>query len=176
MPLEVEVHTSTKAFTTKQGLVHPNYFCALVIDGSRVEIPYCSAGCAEHELIFGDGKGPKENSKISSQTKGEDLEKEEGEAKQDHELDPARKFNFKYDQSVCMSNKYPEVTIAPGEGQTPTGILSEKDWDIKSFPHLHNADGSNGKDQPRKVPLTDQYYFIQRVINKDTRFSQLWRM
>ena len=70
-----------------------------------------------------------------------------------------------------MAEKYPEISVAPGEGQTPTGILSEKDWDIKAFPHLHNPDGTNGKDQERQVKLTDQYYFIQRVINKETRFS-----
>ena len=54
----------------------------------------------------------------------------------------------------------------------PKDILSENEWDIKAFPHLHNADGSNGKDQERKVRLTDQNYFIQRICNKEKRFAR----
>ena len=42
---------------------------------------------------------------------------------------------------------------------------------MKAYPHLHNADGSNGKDQERRVKLTDQRYFIQRVTNKEKRFA-----
>ena len=42
----------------------------------------------------------------------------------------------------------------------------------EAFPHLHNADGSNGKDQDRVVKLTNQRYFIQRVLNKETRFAK----
>ena len=43
---------------------------------------------------------------------------------------------------------------------------------MKGFPHLHNADGSNGKDQDRAVKLTDQNYFIQRICNKEKRFAR----
>ena len=79
--------------------------------------------------------------------------------------DPMRKYQFKYNESLCMTNKYPEISvstteasisIAPGEGQVPTDIMTDEDWDIKAFPHLHNPDGSNGKDQERKVKLTEQ--------------------
>ena len=95
--------------------------------------------------------------------------------------DPVRKFQFTYNKSLCMSNKYPEIDavdptkdieIAPGEGKRPNDIMREMDWDIKAFPHLHNPDGSNGKDQERKTRLTDQNYFIQRVVNKDQRFAR----
>ena len=133
------------------------------------------AGC---DLIFGDDDLEEEMESMKfedienpSDEISELQESQNDEIDTDEQLDPARKFNFKYDQTVCMSEKYPEMTVAPGEGQTPTGILSQKDWDIKAFPHLHNADGSNGKDQERPAKLTDQYYFIQRVINKETRFS-----
>jgi hypothetical protein len=80
-----------------------------------------------------------------------------------------------------MSNKYPEIDaadptkdieVAPGEGKRPNDIMREKDWDVKAFPHLHNPDGSNGKDQERKTRLTDHYYFIQRIVNKDKRFAK----
>merc|ERR1711923_613294 len=86
--------------------------------------------------------------------------------------DPVKKYHFDYDKSLCMMDKYPEITLAPGEGHKPKGMLGDKHWDIKSFPHLHNADGSNGKDQDRDVKLTDQGYFIQRVLNKEKRFAE----
>ena len=82
-----------------------------------------------------------------------------------------KKYQFHYDESLCMMDKYPEIKIAPGEGQKLKSIHGDKHWDIKAFPHLHNADGSNGKDQERKVRLTDQRYFIQRIINKEKRFA-----
>ena len=90
--------------------------------------------------------------------------------------DPVRKYQFTYNKSLCMANKYPEISapdptkdieVAPGEGKRPNDIMREKDWDIKAFPHLHNPDGTNGKDEDRKTRLTDQSYFIQRIINKD---------
>ena len=43
--------------------------------------------------------------------------------------------------------------------------MSEKDWDIKAFPHLNNPNGSNGKDQVRKTRLTDQNFFINRICH-----------
>ena len=60
-----------------------------------------------------------------------------------------------------MTDKYPEisvnmeanVSVAPGENQIPKDIMSDENWDIKAFPHLHNPDGSNGKDQERTVNL-----------------------
>ena len=77
--------------------------------------------------------------------------------------DPVKKYQFRYNDSLCMTNKYPEIAVtdtqtninvAPGEGQIPKDIMADNDWDIKAFPHLHNPDGSNGKDQERKVKLT----------------------
>ena len=65
--------------------------------------------------------------------------------------DPVRKFHFNYDKSLCLADKYPEISVAPGEGQKPSNLLNEKDWDIKAFPYLHNYDGSNGLNQNRKV-------------------------
>ena len=50
--------------------------------------------------------------------------------------------------------------------------MADDDWDVKAFPHLHNPDGSNGKDQERKVRLTEQNYFIQRICNMEQRFAK----
>ena len=71
-----------------------------------------------------------------------------------------------------MALKFPEISVAPGEGQVPMSMLYDKDWDVKAFPHLHNMDGSNGKDEQRQVILTDQRYFMQRILNKEGRFSK----
>ena len=120
-----------------------------------------------------------------------DKEMDDGEEMGDDEKDEieyltkdaVRKWQFDYNKSLCLSNKYPEITtarqndipiiqIAPGEGKVPRDIMKEKDWDIKAFPHLNNPDGKNGKDQERKVKLTDQYYFIQRILNADSRFAK----
>ena len=46
--------------------------------------------------------------------------------------------------------------MAPGEGKKPTNVLQEIDWDVKAFPHIHNANGKNGKDMVRKSKLTEK--------------------
>ena len=110
-------------------------------------------------------------------------EKESAKEKDDIELktkDPVKKYQFIYNESLCMTNKYPEIesnenssiSIAPGEGQIPKDVLADENWDVKGFPHLHNPDGSNGKDEDRAVKLTDQNYFINRICNKEKRFAR----
>ena len=100
-----------------------------------------------------------------------DTDSDDEESIDDNKRDPARKFNFLYDESVCLTNKFPEINIAPGEGQRPQDILKDQDWDIQAFPHLHNPDGSNGMNQKRQVKLSNQQYFVNRICNLDTRFS-----
>ena len=95
--------------------------------------------------------------------------------------DVVKKWQFNYNQSTCFSHNYPEIdyrednstriSIAPGEGKYPSNILNEQDWDIKSFPTLL-PDGLNSLHAKRKVRLTDQDYFVQRILNKDRRFAQ----
>ena len=63
------------------------------------------------------------------------------------------------------------MSIAPGEGKTPTNILEEVDWDIKTFPGLH-PDGNNSLHTVRAVNLAAQNYFVQCLMNKDRRFAQ----
>ena len=61
-------------------------------------------------------------------------------------------------------------SVAPGEGKQPTNILNEDDWDIKSFPGLH-PDATMGLKEERKMKVTDQKYFEQRILNFDKRFA-----
>jgi hypothetical protein len=62
------------------------------------------------------------------------------------------------------------LSIAPGEGKIPENILMTDNWDIDAFPMKH-PDGKNGLHQSRERKLSDQYYFVQRLRNKDERFS-----
>ena len=93
--------------------------------------------------------------------------------------DPVRKYQFEdYNKSLCMTNMYPEaalensVTVAPGEGQFPKNVLYDTDWDIKAFPHLNSPDGKFGLHHTRETRLMDQYYFIQRICNRNPKFAQ----
>ena len=82
-----------------------------------------------------------------------------------------------------MSEKFPEAfhiekdnntisdefSVAPGEGKLPENILYSENWDAQAFP-LKHADGKYNLDHKRDVKLSDQYYFVQRLRNKDPRF------
>ena len=100
--------------------------------------------------------------------------------------DAVRRFQFDHNLSTCLTNKFPEMlvnddgeeiqeaedfTIAPGEGKVPTNILADNDWDIKAWPSLH-PDGKFGLNHKRKLKLSDQKYFVQRIRNKDRRFEE----
>jgi hypothetical protein len=77
----------------------------------------------------------------------------------DEQQDPVRRNQLAPgDGDICMVPNNPEmerrldqplVTVAPGEDQTPVGMLYSQDWDVKAFPHLHNPSGSNGLHQVR---------------------------
>ena len=92
-----------------------------------------------------------------------------------------KKWQFEYNKSTCFSDNYPEInfkednlknlSIAPGEGKLPTNILEENDWDLKTFPGLL-PDGNNSLHAERDVKLSEQDYFVQRIMNKDLRFAQ----
>ena len=62
------------------------------------------------------------------------------------------------------------LDFAPAEGKVPTNFLDQEHWDIKSWPTLH-PDGKFGRDHKRKVKLTTQNYFQQRMLNVDKRFA-----
>ena len=90
--------------------------------------------------------------------------------------DPVRKQQFNYKKTVVMTDTNPEdraVTLAPGEDKTPESILSTPDFDVKAFPCLNNADGSNGMSDPtRPVKLRPNQFFEQRVLNVDQKFAK----
>ena len=81
---------------------------------------------------------------VSDQFEEENINETESptENEEEEELnqkDNIKKNQFDYDQNTCMASKFPEAglqhefSVAPGEGQIPTSILRDKQWDINSF-------------------------------------------
>ena len=138
---------------------------------------------AGHTFLFGDSD--EEELVEASETKEDHKnDKEIDDETDDTTLDAVRRQQFDHNRNTCMMNNYPEMltdkngksnnetlSFAPAEGNCPTNILEEKDWDIKSWPALL-PDGKFGIHFKRKVKLTDQQYFGQRILNHDTRFSR----
>ena len=109
-----------------------------------------------------------------SKEKGGEVSDEEEEYRKN---DVIRKFQFDYDTSVCLVDKFPEaalpeqvgidtnqISFAPGEGKIPENILTTKYWDRNAFPMKH-PDGQNNLHHTRVRKLTEQYYFVQRLRN-----------
>ena len=102
---------------------------------------------------------------------------------EDIENDPVRRQHFNYSEYSALVNGHPDIFLdndgnqvanldfAPGEGKRPTSALKEKHWDIKGWPTLL-PDGKFGLDHERKVKLTRQNYFHQRILNVDDRFAK----
>ena len=75
---------------------------------------------------------------------------------------------------IILSIVYYQVAnlnFAPAEGKIPVNFMDQEHWDIKSWPTLH-LDGKFGRDHKRKVKLTTQNYFQQRILNVDQRFAK----
>ena len=63
-------------------------------------------------------------------------------------------------------------TIAPGEGQRPSNILTERHPFVLHFPCLF-PDGKGGlHDESRKFKITPQQFLIQRIQNINSVFSK----
>ena len=109
----------------------------------------------------------------------EALEAEE----EDIQNDPVRRQHFNYSEYSTLVNGAPEIFLdedgnqsakldfAPGEGKKPKNPSDQKDWDIRSWPCLL-PDGKFGLDWKRRVKLTRQNYFQQRILNVDQRFAK----
>ena len=120
-------------------------------------------------------------SPLSEENHNSSQDEAEEEELEYQQKDPVKRWQFDYNRSTCFNDEYPEIgykddlaqsiSVAPGEGKVPSNILQETDWDIKSFPCLF-PDGKNSLHSERNVKLKEQDFFIQRIMNKDSRFSQ----
>ena len=135
------------------------------------------------------------NGQITSEDEEEDkIDQQDREYCDFAKTDRMRRFQFDYDENVALSSAVPAAQldgnaltkkprsqtsnnnnnfadVAPGEGQIPTSVLRENQWDIKTYPHLY-PDGRNGMNaEGRKVRLTNQQYLKQRLFNADKRYA-----
>ena len=153
--------------------------------GSTLVFPEAQEDIDDLKLYLCKLKEKEMNSRSLDETgKDIDLEnndiEENDEEKEEQEYvkkDPIRKYQYDYNKTTCMTNKFPEgdsessLSFAPAEGKIPSSILKDEDWDINSFPNLHPS-GRNKMFQERKKKMTPQQYLVQRFRNKDTRFEQ----
>ena len=182
-----------KNLHTKQ-LVNPDRMCRLlaklVLSGNphytNVDTPeQYKARCATDDesgfdLLYGEDSDellealetiaqlPPDN-EVNDEILADEKDEDDIEVRENH---PLLKDQFIYDESVALTDKFPEISVAPGEGGTPKNLLTTKDIDIMAFPHLNNADGSNGLNAERPIRLTEQKYFIQRMLNIEKRFAK----
>ena len=141
-----------------------------------------------HQLIFEENTFQNKSDTDSEQIDNDCEEEENSDKEEDINkllTDDIRKHQFDHNRNSCLVNNYPEIYLdengrrttaneefifAPAEGNHPTNLLYEKDWDIKSWPALYPS-GKFGISYKREIRLTDQQYFIQIILNKDTRFA-----
>ena len=148
--------------------------------------------CAEEdpqgcELVFpevAEGAEEEQRSQEEDMALPSDEEEEETEeGNYDEREDPVRRNQMAPGENdTCMVQNNPEmerriedsvISVAPGEGRVPEGLLYAKDWDVQAYPRLHNPDGSQGLHQEnRPVKLTDLQYFKQRLLHVDRKFAQ----
>ena len=142
--------------------------------GEDLKKNICKSGCA---VSYINDESVDEILDLEQYLQLHNNEKEELEYRKN---DPVRKFQIDYDASVCLTENFPEafqsdkvqseqICVAPGEGKIPENILTSDNWDALAFP-LKHPDGKNNLHEKRAVKLSDQYYFVQRIRNKDPRF------
>ena len=142
-----------------------------------------------HMMLFGhpDEEQLSEDLEVNTSTgdfESNDDDDEEEDGAGDIKNDTIRRHQIDHNRNTCMTNNYPDMFtdenekagseplfFAPGEGSYPTNLQEEKDWDIKGWPTLL-SNGKFGLHYKRKVKLTDQQYFCQRILNHDKRFSE----
>ena len=155
-------------------------------ENEDVKIPLLTdtedSDCEEFDMPKNEKKdSTRENNKEDKNNKNSEESLVDKEEEEYEKKDSIKKWQFKYNHSTCFFHNYPEInykedntsnlSIAPGEGKLPTNLLEEKDWDLKTFPGLH-PDGENSLNSNRDKKLSEQDYFIQRILNKDTRFAK----
>jgi hypothetical protein len=70
-----------------------------------------------------------------------------------------------------INSQYNFIVTFSGEGKTAYTFLTEEHTDVKAFPK-HHPSGKFGLNHPRKIRLSLQMYFNQRLLNQDKRFSK----
>ena len=113
---------------------------------------------------------------------------------EDDKLAAVRKYQCQQGSHTCMMPINPEMmvfvnetaapvekkmresstsstVVAPGEGSVPDNWLKSENFDVQAHPTKHPT-GRFGLHYKRKVKLTPQEFFNQRLLNGDPRFSE----
>ena len=127
---------------------------------------------SDDELFLNIDEGQMENAKnrkvTSDEEEDDEIDQQDKEYRYFAKTDLIRRFQFDYDETVALSSTCPAAQmdanaltkevrpksnrnnfadVAPAEGQIPTSVLREKQWDVKTYPHLY-PDGRNGRESP----------------------------
>lgn len=138
--------------------------------GSELVFPEVQQGAREQEDEAMDDPAGKE-------------QEDDEERRYDARDDPVqRNQHVPGEGDTCMVDNNPEmsrraedsvVSVAPGEGRVPVGLLYSDHWDVEAFPKLHNADGGNGIFQAdRPVKITDLQIIHQKMLNINRKFAE----
>lgn len=116
-----------------------------------------------HEVISEDSECPRNNDDIEEN--GSDIQERVRGVKFDTCLHPSN-FTHSAEKEYC---------IAPGEGKSPLDPFLDTRCEALAFPHLFPTGKStffeDDNGNSRNVALTAKKYFIQRIINTDSRFA-----
>ena len=160
---------------------HPHYQF-FTTDYESYEARCKSQDSQGHQLLFEDEDSETEMEDDNSQASDEESRGQENDDEFEQQRvmkDQIKKHQFDHNRHTAMTNNYPEAEVddngrkidneelafAPAEGNYPTNILDEKDWDIKSWPTLH-PDGKFGIHHKRKQRLTDNNIFAKDYLTK----------
>ena len=140
------------------------------------------AGVEEENADLVD-EAVKDSDEEDDEVEEDDMEEALEAEEEDIQNDPVRRQHFKYNEYSTLVNGAPEIFLdgdgnqiakldfAPAEGKKPKNFIDQKDWIIRSWPTLL-PDGKFGLDHKRRVKLTRQNYFQQRILNVDDRFAK----
>ena len=132
-----------------------------------------------------------EQMEVNEQEEEMDVDSEsEPDSDCDDVLDAVKKCQSKQDSHTCLVPINPDEDIvmnetnetlykklkesgksheiAPGENKRPTYWCREEDFEVKAWPTLFPT-GEYGLNHPRKVKISAQQYFNQRLLNIDPR-------
>lgn len=116
-----------------------------------------------HEVISEDSECPRNNDDIEEN--GSDIQERVRGVQFDTCLHPSN-FTHSAEKEYC---------IAPGEGKSPLDPFLDTRCEALAFPHLFPTGKStffeDDNGNSRNVALTAKKYFIQRIINTDSRFA-----
>ena len=190
-----------QALTTLKSLGHPHYQFDFECNMEDFERRMAIEAELLKKEAEQDGKKNNENSEVKNGTEQKDdtiidtnincisvkdtsnninvncIDVNEEDKEKFEDPDHREHFQFDYNLNTVFADDHPEmnvidkpITLSPGEGKIPIGLLQDQEFDMKSHPFL-DPSGQNNMCKERKVELTAQQFFEQRILNVERIFS-----